>query len=1161
MASLAALLAGLGLCIIPSPGDGHCLLHSFVTSYNRQINGATNINLDTVIEMLSSEALQNAHEYIHFTESSETSFITDLIVYIENRRYQQDFCDLVPKMLSNVFSVIIIIIDEARDSVQQVTFIPDKLTTACPTLYMHRKIDHYNGLRNVCSLVSPSRVICYSSDELHGYNDSTHTPITRSTRKRLFHLHLWRPQTPESPPIQTKQNASRKHVTNVNSVFALMNARSVRNKVDDIKDYIAENHVDVLAITESHLRSDDDVVVGELTPPGYSLTHVPRASRSGGGVAIIHHEEIKAHILNSETKYHTFEALEVTLSCENTSLRMVVIYRPPRSTINAVTINDFIEEFVDMATEHLLSKCPLLFVGDFNIHVDNATDNAACHFLHQLSSCGLVQHVDEATHEKGHTLDLIITRESEAIVSDINIHAMLSDHYAILFDVAFRKPHDVPRCVTYRDLKKVDMKAFEEDIQSHNFVNMSDLEPLVVEYDNVLNAALEKYAPLKTKSFKTTRLSPWYTDEIRDAKRVRRQLERKWRKSKSLDSKAAYLAQRRLVSNMMSSARTNHFSTLVNDNCQNPRNLFRIIDALLHRNKKSRFPPSDSNVTLANMFSDFFIEKVKTIKDSLDGCVQNDSEADVDTGEGIPLDSFSVVDIGDLKKTILHSKSTSCELDPVPTPFLKACINTLLPVLAQIINLSLTSGIMPSPLKQAVIHPLLKKILLELILVNYRPVSNLPFLSKIIERCVAKQLLFHQRVNGFEEKLQSAYKEGHSTETALVRVQNDLLVALDARKIAILLLLDMSAAFDTIDHSILLRRLEKQYLISGVALKWFRSYFTQRMQYVVVEGAKSENRNLECGVPQGSVLGPILFSMYIAPLGHIANKYGVSYHLYADDIQMYILFEPSTEALETTTTLLENCVNEINVWLQNNFLKLNEAKTELLLVGQKSRLSNIPPARLNIKTHTVEPSSSVRDLGVVFDSTLAMTDHVSNTVRSCFYHLRNLSRIRPCLTDTALVTAIHAFVTSRLDYCNALLSGVPLKLVSRLQRVQNAAAKLVKRARKFDHVSPLLQQLHWLPIKNRIVFKILCLTFKALHNGTPSYLADILEYYHPSRNLRSSHHKLLSIPHTNLKNAGERSFAHTAPSLWNGLPLELRVMDNYSSFKRKLKTHLFKQSY
>ena len=167
----------------------------------------------------------------------------------------------------------------------------------------------------------------------------------------------------------------------------------------------------------------------------------------------------------------------------------------------------------------------------------------------------------------------------------------------------------------------------------------------------------------------------------------------------------------------------------------------------------------------------------------------------------------------------------------------------------------------------------------------------------------------------------------------------------------------------------------------------------------------------------------------------------------------------------------------------------------------------------------------------------------------------------PCLTDTALVTAIHAFVTSRLDYCNALLSGVPLKLVSRLQRVQNAAAKLVKRARKFDHVSPLLQQLHWLPIKNRIVFKILCLTFKALHNGTPSYLADILEYYHPSRNLRSSHHKLLSIPHTNLKNAGERSFAHTAPSLWNGLPLELRVMDNYSSFKRKLKTHLFKQSY
>ena len=167
------------------------------------------------------------------------------------------------------------------------------------------------------------------------------------------------------------------------------------------------------------------------------------------------------------------------------------------------------------------------------------------------------------------------------------------------------------------------------------------------------------------------------------------------------------------------------------------------------------------------------------------------------------------------------------------------------------------------------------------------------------------------------------------------------------------------------------------------------------------------------------------------------------------------MFEPSNEGRENTITLLEKCVTEINVWLQNNFLKLNESKTELLLLGQKTLLSNFPPTRLQIKTHTVEPSSTVKDLGVVFDSALAMSDHVSNIVRSCFYHLRNLSRIRPCLTDTALLTAIHAFVTSRLDYGNALLNGVPQKLLSKLQRVQNAAAKLIKRARKFDHVTPL----------------------------------------------------------------------------------------------------------
>ena len=1152
MSVLASLLAGLGLCLIPSPGDGHCLLHSFVTSYNTQLSPASQLCLNVVKDELINETLTNAHEYVRFSAGDDTALIGDLLCYTEEKRYNQDFCDLVPKILSTAYSVAITVVDETADGVRQITFNSDTGSH----VYIHRRGDHYNGL----SKITPHSfrpIKSYTSDELH-YLNCGNISITRKTRKSLFHYHLWRPHCDIHTTDKPSRDVSSKRLKY--STFALMNARSVRNKTDDIKDYIHENDVDVLAITESHLRPDDDVSIGEITPDGYSLSHVPRLSRSGGGVALIHRTAIKMQVLNVSRKPHSFEVLETTLTSKGSSLRMIVVYRPPRSAINTHTVSNFIDEFSDMLTEHITSKCPLLIVGDFNIHLDNTSDVDACNFLSHMSSCGLTQHVRDSTHEKGHILDLVITRDTDKLVHDLSIDAKLSDHFIVRFQVDFDKQISDPKAVSYRKLRSVNMSDFELDLKAHDFSNETNIEHVVNEYNVVLGAILDKHAPKKTKTINVDRNAPWYNEVIRTAKRERRKLERRWRKNKSNENRDAYAEQRKQVSNMVRIQKTEYFSNLVLENSTNPRGLFKILDSLLHRKKQTVFPPDIPHESLATAFSSFFVDKVSKIREGLGG-QDVKYECAFSNSTSIPLTSFSFLDSNDIRKIILNSKSTTCELDPIPTTFLKACIDTLLPVITRIVNLSMQTGCVPLSLKQAVVHPLLKKIILELILSNYRPVSNLPFISKVLERCVAKQLITHQTLNDFADCFQSAYKEGHSTETALVRVHNDLLSSIDKKNVVLLLLLDMSAAFDTVDHEILLTRLERCFSINGTAIEWFRSYLTDRSQYVAVDELRSEVNAIGCGVPQGSVLGPILFSMYISPLGDIAQKHGIQYHLYADDSQLYISFQPSLENAKTMIERVENCVSDINIWMEQNFLKLNKSKTELLLIGTKQQLHKLPDIKLQISSCIIEPSSSVRDLGATFDSCLSMNHHVSNIVRTCFYHLRNVASIKACLNKPALLSAVHAFVTSRLDSGNSLLSGISQKQLSRVQRVQNAAARLIKGVKKRDHITPVLRELHWLPIKQRIHFKILCLTYKALQYNKPKYLADLLKHYSPSVNLRSKSKLNLAVPKVNLKSAGERSFAFTAPTLWNALPYEIKTAVSFPSFKSQLKTHLFKQAF
>ena len=291
------------------------------------------------------------------------------------------------------------------------------------------------------------------------------------------------------------------------------------------------------------------------------------------------------------------------------------------------------------------------------------------------------------------------------------------------------------------------------------------------------------------------------------------------------------------------------------------------------------------------------------------------------------------------------------------------------------------------------------------------------------------------------------------------------------------------------------------------------------------------------------------------PVGYILRKHGVSFHFYADDTQIYL---PVKKNNSTAITSLLHCLEEVKLWLAQNFLFLNEDKTEVIVFSPNDNTQHISP---ELESLSAFRSTRVQNLGIIFDQHLKFDRHISSVIGSSFYQLRLLSKIKNFLSPKTLEMAVHAFVTSRLDYCNSLYCGISKSQIARLQLVQNAAARFLLKRRKYEHVTPILRSLHWLPICQRIDFKILLFVYKSLHNKAPVYLSELLHSYTPSRRLRSCDHALLVVPRARLKRRGERAFAVAGPRLWNTLPLEIRLAPTLSIFKSLLKTFLFSLAY
>jgi len=450
--------------------------------------------------------------------------------------------------------------------------------------------------------------------------------------------------------------------------------------------------------------------------------------------------------------------------------------------------------------------------GDFNYHVDDPKNRDATEFKKVLKSLGLKQHVKGATQNHNHTLDLFITRLSDGVdIKPCIEQTGPSDHYPIFLRLPLHKPQKIKKEISYRKHRSINKQSFQSDLKSTDFVKNSQqfdsVDSCVASYNKSIEQLLEKHAPIKKRTITLRPESPWFNDSLQSAKRSKRQLEKQAIKSGLQSDRDAAKAQCNLYYSLIDQAKEDFYTSRIDEAGHDQKKLFNIVNSLLNGNDNRPLPLHDNELDLAERFSDFFIAKIDKIRSDIDNkTLDNNINISVPTPQfqGSALTQFKAVTEEDVSKIIRSSVSKSCDLDPWPTWMLKENLDPILPSLTHLINRSLATGTMPSEYKHAIVTPLIKKPSLPPDnLKNYRPVSNLPYLSKIIEKVVAFQLNEHLSTNNIGEKFQSAYRKYHSTETATLRVQNDILRNLDQRKCMLLVLLDLSAAFDTIDHNIL----------------------------------------------------------------------------------------------------------------------------------------------------------------------------------------------------------------------------------------------------------------------------------------------------------------------------------------------------------------------
>ena len=955
---------------------------------------------------------------------------------------------------------------------------------------------------------------------------------------------------------------------------ALLNIQSVTNKTLLITETINNYNLDFFVLTETWLTGTtaDRSKIRELTPPHFRFIHKPRLSR-GGGVGVILSKNFKNVTMHRSQIPTSFEILDFSCNIMNRKLRFITIYRPEGN------FEHFLTEFEDYMNELNDDSIWTLISGDLNIWVDDNSSQYANRFKDLLNSLNLENNIHFPTAASGHTLDLVITNYDTNLVSEMDsLRLDNMFHFLVLFNVNVLRHRNEFKLITYRSKRNFDPDRFIEScytelmgsteictcVPHENLLKKNCVDCFCKLYNKVFSNNFNAVCPVKTKKINTGKDLPWFDSDIREARKERRRYELRWRRSGDEAARTLFNESRNHVRRLIQKAKKKYYNTKIQEYSKDSRKLNQMFDDILGNITETTLPIAENDESLANDFATFFDNKVVNIVNTLTSPDDDSSIDDHFDDPVVPppslLEKFDVISEAEIKKIITSSKTSSNDLDPCPMKDLIKATNfhLLVEIITFIVNLSWNTKTFPDSEKTGIIKPLYKGEGNANELKFYRPVTSLSFLSKVIEKATLGRLNKFLDENNILPSNQSAYQKFHSTESTVTGVLDDLLLEVDKSKICLVFMLDLSAAFDTVDHDLLLQDLSEIGL--GVqTTEWFKSYLRNRHFKVKINNTFSKSVPLPRGVPQGSVAGPNLFLIYTRRLTAILDAHNISYKLFADDTQGYHLIE----CYETDVKFVVDIILKCKKWLRKKLQKLNEDKSKLMFVGKKTCLNNLKTSQnlevIFINNEPVKVESVLKNLGTWFDENLTLRAQVMSVVRSTNLQLRNISYIRKYLTISSLKTIATQQILSRIDYCNSLYIGLPNSLLRKLQVVMNKTARMIYSKRYDTRASPLLIELHWLPLRARIEYKICCLTHTAVHHGVPAYLKSKLQFlqYGDAIATRNSRNPLRLVEPRVDGSYGARSFSYNAPRLFNKLPQNVKSIVDSKSFKKKLKTIFF----
>ena len=619
--------------------------------------------------------------------------------------------------------------------------------------------------------------------------------------------------------------------------------------------YLLNNNIDVALVQETWLRKCDSSILKQIKEFGFDiLSHRKNLSVEwGGGVAAVYRNNLKVSQIRCEYAFKTFEHVTCKILTKGEPLIMVSVYRRGYSASNKFTVNDFINEFsllLDTMCDYFPS---ILITGDFNIHIEqnNITSSSSVlvskqkeveSFINLLNEYELKQCVVGPTHDLGGTLDLAITSNVSPVFTDVvtglKNEVCPTDHFHLFMKIpctSVMKPTKVT--LFRRNLSNLSSEVFINRLNSTNFghkiTQCGDVDGAVSLYNTLIFDVFNSSCPQRKLIVNVHSKQKWYNAEHRETKRLVRQIERKYRKHRTSAYQNELNNARNLYKASIEQSRSAFISKICDDNENDTGLIYKTINHYLDEGSNKTLPSHNDDLTLANEMADFFLEKVNKIRTNIDCDPTVDLSLRSSFHESVTdstrLSSFRLLDDDDVVKLVNDMPCKVNDADPILLSYLKNNIVLFLPCLKHIINLSLQSGIFPSDLKHGTITPILKSQKLDPdALSSYRPVTTLPFMSKLLEKAASMQLLQHLECNDLIPRYQSAYLKAHSCETALFNFVNNVQQMLSEGKIVLLVQLDFSAAFDTVDHCILLRLLQEKFGIDGTVLRWLTSYLSGR---------------------------------------------------------------------------------------------------------------------------------------------------------------------------------------------------------------------------------------------------------------------------------------------------------------------------------------------